>query len=209
MSSYLVPFFSRFARLFSLSLSLALSPSRSLPLSLSFFFWAACLVEVEDEDKGELQQKRFAEAEREWDRARHREKHRLWDREGLLASPFSSSCQFAFLWKERRKEKREEESTCSSYLVLAPPSSLPPEPVSLALYLLIFFRHEEKHRLHRPWEGEGLLACPSFSPFRQEHNLERRGAVAFLSFYSLRKRKYRKKWCYMYPKLGGPLLLFL
>ena len=129
----------------SLSLSLALSPSRSLPLSLSLslslflsFFWAACLVEVEDEDKGELQQKRFAEAEREWDRARHREKHRLWDREGRLASPFSSSCQCSFLWKERRKEKREEEFTCSSYLVLAPPSSLPPEPVSVALYLLFF-----------------------------------------------------------------------
>ena len=49
----------------SLVLSLSLSLSRSLPLSLSFFFWAACLVELEDEDKGELQQKRFAEAERE------------------------------------------------------------------------------------------------------------------------------------------------
>ena len=49
----------------SLYLPLALSLSLSPPLSLSVFFWAACLVELEDKDKGELQQKRFAEAERE------------------------------------------------------------------------------------------------------------------------------------------------
>ena len=80
MSSCLVPFFFRFTRSFCLPLS------RSL---FSFLLWAACLVELEDGEEGELQ-----EAERESDRARHKEN--------------------------------------------LPSSFLPPDPVSLSLYLLIF-----------------------------------------------------------------------
>ena len=93
--------------------------------------------------------------------------HRLWDR-GSLSFPLLKFMSVFFL-VEKKDEKRREKRN---------------------LHVL---RHEEKYRLDRPWEGEGLFACPSLSPFRQEHNLERRGAVAFLSFYSLRKRKYRKK----------------
>ena len=57
MSSYLVPFFFRFARSLCLHISLTLSLSLSISLSLSFLLWAACLVELQDEEEGELQRK--------------------------------------------------------------------------------------------------------------------------------------------------------